>query len=255
MKLIEIKEKYPDFNIYELEKMPLKQLIWTSIGVYGDQSIEEIFEEKIEDIKALNETYKDGGYCLWALNRFNSEKFRDFCYSRENADEPIYVLMKYTESSNAKDGEMFTSEHFDETDIQSITAKYPDDICKLHIGDNHSFPKALPHKETIKPSNLSTGRAFIIDEFGILDSTFVDHKDFLSHYINKQSNKNAIKSIVGQNDSGLLAQKKEFDIKNIAQKLNDTDDVKFYVARLKAPYFVEIKLEELHSSTPDRNRR
>lgn len=95
MKLKDIYDIYQDVRIFKSEYINLDYIIWTTIGIYGDQSIKQIFEEKIEDIKALDNTYKDGGYCLWALNKLKADDVRKFCFNREDKEKPIYVLMKY----------------------------------------------------------------------------------------------------------------------------------------------------------------
>ena len=227
----------------------------TTIGVYGDQNIEQIFEEKIEDIKALDNAYKDGGYCLWALNKLKADDVRKFCFNSEDKEKHIYVLMKYTKSKSAGDEkEMYTSEYFAEEDIESIKKYYPESLNNLHLGENNIFPYELPHKETIIKSNASFGKAFVIDEIGVLDSKINDIQEFLSKYYYNFTNEFANTRIVGNNDSGLLKLAKENDLKNSFKKLDDTEQVEYYIAKLKPPFFVKLKLDVKADLSPKRDR-
>lgn len=254
MKLSEVKSSYPELKIYKLNKLPIESIVWTSIGAYGDQSIEEILKEKIEDISEVNKAYDDGGYCLWALNKFKTENVREFCYTRNDTNKPIYVFMKYTVSENADGKTMRCSEHFDGDDINTISKKHEKDLYNLHADADNMFPTELPHKETILSSISHFGKALIIDELGVLDSKIVDINVFLSNYINKQTGENADISIRGHNDSGLLSLKNEIDIEKYCKKLDNSDEIKYYIARLKPPYFVKLKLEDGCNTLPNRNR-
>lgn len=255
MKLKDIYEKYQDIRIFKSEDINLDYIIWTTIGVYGDQSIEQIFEEKIEDINALDNAYKDGGYCLWALNKLNADNVRKFCFNCKDMGKPIYLLMKYTKSKSAGDKkEMYTSEHFDKEDIESIKKDYPESLNNLHLGENNIFPYELPHKETIIKSNASFGKAFVIDEIGALDSKINDVQKFLSKFYYNCSNEFADTKIGGNNDSGLLKLVKGNDPKNLFEKLDDTEQVEYYIAKLKPPFFVKLKLDVKADLSPKRDR-
>lgn len=255
MKLNDIYEKYQDVRIFKSEDINLDYIIWTTIGVYGDQNIKQIFEEKIEDIKALDNTYKDGGYCLWALNKLKADDVRKFCFNREDKGKPIYVLMKYTKSKSAGDKKyMYTSEHFDKEDIESIKKDYPESLNNLHLGKNNIFPCELPHKETIITSNASFGKAFVIEEIGVLDSKINDRQEFLSKFYYNFSNEFANTKIVGNNDSGLLKLAKGNDPKNSFKKLDYNEQVEYYIAKLKPPFFVKLKLDVKADLSPKRDR-
>lgn len=255
MKLKDIQEKYQDLRIFKSEDINLDYIIWTTIGIYGDQSIEQIFEEKIKDIKALDKVYKDGGYCLWALNKLKSKTVREFCFNREDKEKPIYVLMKYTKNKSAGDNkEMYASEYFEKDDIEAIKDNYPESLINLHLGENYLFPSELPHKETIIKSKASFGKAFVIDELGVLDSKITNIQNFLSSFEYNSSKELASKKIIGHCDSGLLKLVNKNAQNIFFEKLDDTEDIQFYIAKLKAPYFVEIELYGEPTLRPDRDR-
>lgn len=224
MTIKEIRERFPDINICGLTEEPLKNVIWTTIGVYGDQTIEDILKEKLSDINALNTAYNDGGYCLWALNKFKAEDVRKFCYTRQDKDTSIYVIMKITSSKNAKrkKGDMKSSERFEAKDIKNIGDTYSVDVKKqLHVEEGLEFPKELPHRETILKGNANFGKAFIVDGLGVLNS-HLEAKKFLSKY-KTFNGKNALDSIKGQNDSGLLSLAIHYNFSELSSKLDENE--------------------------------
>lgn len=266
------------FKKYSLDDDPkykminLDQVIFTTIGSYLDQDIYEILTEKFEDISS-NE------YCLWALNKMDASTVRKFC---RESEKPVYVIMWYTESISKQrkiieildklgdDLENYKErvieeikesynfyEYFLEKDIKAIKKEIGSEYTNLKEEDGYAFPSSLPHKETGQNGRINYGRAFVIDEFGVLKQN-INKERFLELYMgySKQSNgtKLAIDSLMpkisgteerrnGCQCDTLCMKKRQCSNKDEekAFSFEEYPYTNFIVARLRPPYFVKLK--------------
>lgn len=277
----------PDFNfkLYSLDEEPfckkinLDYMIFTTIGSYMDQDIYEIFKEKFEDLNS-------NGYCLWAVNKMNAATVRKFCREQGEKEEkrPIYVMMWYTGSKDKKSkliddlGRFKEMDKYDEIleelkenfvqearktyngyesfraeDIQAIEKENKLELKNLKLEEDYKFPSSLPHIETGKKSG-NYGKAFVIDEFGILKQN-INKEEFLDHYMGYSMKNYGTKKAVDvlmpwseklhkrmkgcQNDT--LCMKKCDENSVSAEEFPYTN---FVIARLLPPYFVELEARE-----------
>lgn len=231
-----------DISLFDV---PVKKMIFNKIGEYLDQDIFEILKEKQEDINSC-------GYCVWSLDKLNTETVRKFCDG-----EDVYVIMRYTDNPSAirkynDTKSIVTADHFLKKDVLKMkkTGFNPELELGISEENDYAFPESLENYETCIKSKVSYARAFVIERFYRLRENF-DEKTFLKYYnaYNKGNEcKDALLSIKGQNDTSCIQIKdinyREKMLADVCNKSANNGQSNYILAKLKRPYFVKLRKDE-----------
>lgn len=236
-----------------LKDLNLDRMLVTTAGVYLNESLYDILDYETKAIQEYD-------YCLWTFGRkINTQFGRAFCSNRvQNSGKDIYLLIRYTSSGDESAETSFR--HFDRADFNRLSAKEQ----KLLLGkDGDACELLIPENINATGTEIAS-HGFIIEEFCYIKEHF-DFNEFKKYFWTvTQSSKHAIGmypdmkqpkavladatvSLSGQRDTSCLCIKNNCCLSNLLHKEiadpnqdNIADYTNYIVAKLKAPYIVDI---------------
>lgn len=241
-----------DIETKSIKDLDLGRMIVTSAGTYLKEDIEQILSYEIASTRN-----PDLGYCLWTFgNKINTQFGRRFCREWCEKDEKdIYLLIRYTGSKN-QDAPIAYN-HFNRADFNTLSESEK----KLLLGKNCTEEDIaqLNIPEEINSTGTSKARhGFVITDFYLVK----EHFNFASlvpqfNSIVKTKSRNSdvvqiklpgggyLKSATdslkkGHCDTVCLQLKEGNHVVLPELSVDDSDTTDFILAKLAAPYIVDI---------------
>ncbi len=241
-----------DIETKSIKDLDLGRMIVTSAGTYLKEGIEEILSYEIPVTKN-----PDLGYCLWTFgNKINTQFGRRFCREWCEKDEKdIYLLIRYTGSQDHS--ESIDYNHFNREDFNNLSGSEK----KLLLGKNcteEDIAQLNIPKEINSTGTSKARHGFVITDFYLVK----EHFNFTSlvpqfNSIVKTKSKNPdvvqtklpgggyLKSATdslkkGHCDTVCLQLKEGNHVVLPELSVDDSDTTDFILAKLAAPYIVDI---------------
>lgn len=245
----ELVEKY-NVRLYSIKELNLGRMIVTSAGTYLKETIGEILDY---EIKATQDP--DYGYCLWTFGKkINTQFGRAFCKDWcDKTGEDIFLLIRYTNSGNNSDG--INYRHFNPDDFYTLSLAEQELLLGTNSTPEDRAVLRIPERIDSTGTNSAT-HGFVIGELGIIKEGF-DFDQFKQQFncVVKSPKKDfklgkapgrqggfltdAAMTLAGkQHDTSCMQLKEGATLESMPCEEKDTTD--YIIARLKAPYIVDI---------------